>query len=304
MGPRLKDVEDPPVAWSVRKSCMCFNGATSQGRGRRFRGSAIGGREPSFNGATSQGRGRHVGKQKKTVAGAALQWGHVSRTWKTWLLLFGGIGYAVLQWGHVSRTWKTTMTGCGTCRRAGFNGATSQGRGRPVRVLRFVRVPNGFNGATSQGRGRRRPRIRGSRSTRRFNGATSQGRGRHERRGKGQSIRWLQWGHVSRTWKTGRGSRAIRSALVSFNGATSQGRGRRCSSAGSVTRQPLLQWGHVSRTWKTPPSDAVACVRAGCFNGATSQGRGRLCWPRQCSGGSSRFNGATSQGRGRQTTFN
>ena len=36
----------------------------------------------------------------------------------------------------------------------GFNGATSQGRGRPRQNQLIVDAAQGFNGATSQGRGR------------------------------------------------------------------------------------------------------------------------------------------------------
>ena len=58
MGPRLKDVEDVFIPSAIAAEWFSFNGATSQGRGRRL---VVGRRDEDvvcFNGATSQGRGR------------------------------------------------------------------------------------------------------------------------------------------------------------------------------------------------------------------------------------------------------
>ena len=133
-----------------------------------------------------------------------------------------------------------------------FNGATSQGRGRPRPPASMRQSICRFNGATSQGRGRRARTPSGGSNGYCFNGATSQGRGRHltlaqsrrpPRASMGPRLKdvedlkaganasddfyKLQWGHVSRTWKT-------TPALGT-------------PTAGVAT----LQWGHVSRTWKT-----------------------------------------------------
>ena len=157
-----------------------------------------------------------------------------------------------------------------------FNGATSQGRGRPGRPATDRSRRTRFNGATSQGRGRRCDRFPMPTCCTCFNGATSQGRGRRARFSIGSCP-------PSR-----------------FNGATSQGRGRRGWTLSNATHIRRLQWGHVSRTWKTRVGIAVtpntqkasmgprlkdvedAQSASGippcglCFNGATSQGRGRL----------------------------
>ena len=66
MGPRLKDVEDKPTFNDNAHKAGCFNGATSQGRGRQV---------PQ--------------KPVETIV-AELQWGHVSRTWKTLRTLGSG----------------------------------------------------------------------------------------------------------------------------------------------------------------------------------------------------------------------
>ena len=85
-----------------------FNGATSQGRGRLARFALAGIQVFGFNGATSQGRGRPDATDNQTTNGETLQWGHVSRTWKTHRSGYTRTGESVvLQWGHVSRTWKT-----------------------------------------------------------------------------------------------------------------------------------------------------------------------------------------------------
>ena len=85
MGPRLKDVEDLMMSSRFHSRESSFNGATSQGRGRRHNFGPIGGCDlasmgprlkdvedvllvsqeiaqmTGFNGATSQGRGRLSG---------------------------------------------------------------------------------------------------------------------------------------------------------------------------------------------------------------------------------------------------
>ena len=207
MGPRLKDVEDPirrSRRWTNRIS---FNGATSQGRGRRRHNESI-------------ARSKHQ-----------LQWGHVSRTWKTEFPFTIRPPLSPLQWGHVSRTWKTP-SGPGLVDTSnGFNGATSQGRGRlgvqwwcadgnefasmgprlkdvedSLHQINEVYEGYGFNGATSQGRGRPDGGGCPCRAGQSFNGATSQGRGRPC--------------HPSQ----------IQRRTHRFNGATSQGRGRHASA--------------------------------------------------------------------------
>ena len=90
MGPRLKDVED------------------------RESGSGAGSRRSGFNGATSQGRGRPLNLLTAAFPPTKLQWGHVSRTWKTPVALVVIRNDEELQWGHVSRTWKTTSSAIAT----------------------------------------------------------------------------------------------------------------------------------------------------------------------------------------------
>ena len=144
----------------------------------------------SFNGATSQGRGRPESHFAESHALAMLQWGHVSRTWKTIPSASVPVWPDWLQWGHVSRTWKTRRASQRTRRsRSRFNGATSQGRGRLVipTYCKFLACS-------------------------------------------------LQWGHVSRTWKT------LGMPLV-------------------LVLMDALQWGHVSRTWKTIAGRGIVANR-------------------------------------------
>ena len=156
MGPRLKDVEDYSVPRPSTEHSKRFNGATSQGRGRHGRGLPPGPfGERRFNGATSQGRGRPACQPRMSPAWSRLQWGHVSRTWKT--------------------------TGC-PARPAARLGASMGPRLKDVEdsLVLSRRVPRNrcFNGATSQGRGRLSTRRLTCATRRCFNGATSQGRGR------------------------------------------------------------------------------------------------------------------------------
>ena len=160
MGPRLKDVEDPDQRSRRRGRSAGFNGATSQGRGRRIAGGHLRKAHPGFNGATSQGRGRHrehqhgrtgpgasMGPRLKDVEDVACRKGRQNTSCG-----FNGAtsqgrgrqerkprsqqGHQMLQWGHVSRTWKTRRWEASpTPWPAGFNGATSQGRGRLVALV-------------------------------------------------------------------------------------------------------------------------------------------------------------------------
>ena len=83
MGPRLKDVEDRGNPTRKTDRAPRFNGATSQGRGRRGR---VCGRRTS--GHASMGPRLKDVEDDSTSSGKVfrpywLQWGHVSRTWKT-----------------------------------------------------------------------------------------------------------------------------------------------------------------------------------------------------------------------------
>ena len=239
-----------------------------------------------------------VSSRHERLVIVVLQWGHVSRTWKTGTSCHGAepsqrasMGPRLkdveddvnkwklesnlkLQWGHVSRTWKTRGVELFGPALSGFNGATSQGRGRRVSPFERPLGHQCFNGATSQGRGRLADQHPAHHCLQSFNGATSQGRGRLAAHSwTSATTNPLQWGHVSRTWKTAVSELEFRP-------------------------QDGLQWGHVSRTWKTSITHNQR-FSPRCFNGATSQGRGRLGTLGVDAFRSISFNGATSQGRGR-----
>ena len=108
MGPRLKDVEDADEPLAVDGEQLRFNGATSQGRGRLATAlllcdgvirASMGPRLKDVEDASASGNWSAIPFR--------LQWGHVSRTWKTGLDRRWHIYRDGLQWGHVSRTWKT-----------------------------------------------------------------------------------------------------------------------------------------------------------------------------------------------------
>ena len=207
-----------------------------------------------------------------------LQWGHVSRTWKTWRSVSCPINSTQASMGprlkDVEDDWWPSPFAAARSR---FNGATSQGRGRLSEVLRHARDKTRFNGATSQGRGRQQHGCDGNIPPKSFNGATSQGRGRlgpftlgtlAVNASMGPRLKDVEDGRVVDT--DGRGDVASmgprlkdvedasahhRSKMYRscFNGATSQGRGRPVHHSRGSSPPSQLQWGHVSRTWKTSP---------------------------------------------------
>ena len=107
MGPRLKDVEDSIVVFGVQPPAV------------------------GFNGATSQGRGRHESMVADMNAGQASMGPRLKDVEDAQEVLYSLGGVVWLQWGHVSRTWKTCTEVPLTVQIGCFNGATSQGRGRP-----------------------------------------------------------------------------------------------------------------------------------------------------------------------------
>ena len=251
MGPRLKDVEDDRSVNAKYRNGQRFNGATSQGRGRPAERSSSGPRPASFNGATSQGRGRQATSR---ITGVTLNasMGPRLKDVEDQLRAYDSTLRERLQWGHVSRTWKTAVAVADHLRADScFNGATSQGRGRQLASVRSKAAP-----VASMG-----PRLKDVEDC----GA---------KLWRCIRIGLLQWGHVSRTWKTRRRRSTVCRPRGCFNGATSQGRGRRGDMAKRKTTAITLQWGHVSRTWKTIVQHSTIS-RWLSFNGATSQGRGR-----------------------------
>ena len=230
----------------------------------------------SFNGATSQGRGRHADVIIENAC-PELQWGHVSRTWKTLHPVPKGNLMNMLQWGHVSRTWKTGRRGVD--------------QPQMFRALQWGHVSRTWK--TRPNVGELGPRALASMGPRLKDVEDPIWDWNADR------LYTLQWGHVSRTWKTGRiEPRAWLRAR--FNGATSQGRGRRfCSRRGDLADRRASMGPRLKDVEDSPTSISAATKRPR-FNGATSQGRGRLDSLTFRTRHRPRFNGATSQGRGRR----
>ena len=253
MGPRLKDVEDFNIVNDIRwnKAALQWGHVSRTWKTRPL--------------------GLGVGQM------LALQWGHVSRTWKTSIATAALLGLKALQWGHVSRTWKTRPP------LAVHGYLSSASMGPRLKDVEDVESANGVRESLDASMGPRLKDVEDRVKEVRceglptgFNGATSQGRGRLLRtEAIDRTFKALQWGHVSRTWKT------------------------RPGTATRPLRRTTLQWGHVSRTWKTCVSttDVTSMVPASMGPRLKDVEDHRL--PRTPRRSSRRFNGATSQGRGR-----
>ena len=207
MGPRLKDVEDGRTCTLelTDKAGLQWGHVSRTWKTRPLAG--FDRQRPCFNGATSQGRGRHDGpipdvtRQVRASMGPRLK--DVEDHTGQWHLS----GPLKLQWGHVSRTWKTGhRPENDRLRRTASMGPR----------LKDVEDMQSLAGAEYRARASMGPRLKDVEDAVIACSTCS----------RRQS---LQWGHVSRTWKTSAASSAQRAANA-------------------------LQWGHVSRTWKTVPS--------------------------------------------------
>ena len=229
-----------------------------------------------------------------------LQWGHVSRTWKTTSTSFAPPIRPSLQWGHVSRTWKTRRL---TARLAalfvasmgprlkdvedliGSSAATLAGAslqwGHVSRTWKTIKLPENL---------RLWEELQWGHVSRTWKTETA------ESAAPKQAT--LQWGHVSRTWKTGVCVlREVHAEHASMGPRLKDVEDSVLAAASGDSF--VLQWGHVSRTWKTTRATSPATAHIARFNGATSQGRGRHPPRSRWRLGLMCFNGATSQGRGR-----
>ena len=157
MGPRLKDVEDIATNFLHMDTVKLQWGHVS----RTWKTRGFGSDNSVPAGLASMGpRLKDVEDEPRYTDGSpiySLQWGHVSRTWKTRMRCRKCAAVVRLQWGHVSRTWKTHYP---RDEHAHPSYASMGPRLKDVEdepIAPYVYQPKRrFNGATSQGRGRPR----------------------------------------------------------------------------------------------------------------------------------------------------